>query len=176
MVLQRSVTDVGALVLDLVDQFQIPAESAQVRLTSNNLPSDCLADVDRVQIERMLSNLLSNALKFTSAGGEVHVGLRDLSDAFDLRISDTGRGIAPEHLPHIFDRFYRIGETGASPSPEKGLGLGLSFVAWIAKAHGGIVNVTSKLGEGTTFDIRIPKGVVPAIITQSPMSAQLKQT
>jgi signal transduction histidine kinase len=71
-----------------------------------------------------------------------------------LIVEDTGVGISPEHLPHIFDRFYRV----PSADPEKGLGLGLSFVAWIAKAHGGAVTVESKPKEGTRFTVLLPVG------------------
>ena len=158
VVLQRAPVDLQELILDLVDQFQIPAESAQVRLSTGDLAAGAFAEVDRMQIERMLSNLLSNALKFTPPGGEVCADLRDLGVSVEIQVKDTGRGIAPEHLPHIFDRFYRVAETGGAPSPEKGLGLGLSFVSWIAKAHGGTVDVISHPGQGTSFLIRLPKG------------------
>jgi signal transduction histidine kinase len=71
-------------------------------------------------------------------------------------VEDTGRGIPTEHLPHIFDRFYRVAGKGAAPGPEQGLGLGLSFVAWIVKAHDGKIWVESTPGKGTRFTIRLP--------------------
>jgi signal transduction histidine kinase len=73
-----------------------------------------------------------------------------------LVIEDTGRGIPTEHLPHIFDRFYRVPGQGTAPSPEQGLGLGLSFVAWIVKAHRGTITVDSTPGKGTKFTIHLP--------------------
>ena len=91
---------------------------------------------DRIQIERLVSNLLGNAIKYTPAGGMVKVSLIPSFDQVKLIVEDTGVGISPSHLPHIFDRFYRV----PSADAEKGLGLGLSFVAWIAKAHGGAVS------------------------------------
>jgi heavy metal sensor kinase len=158
VVLQRAPLNICERARELVDQFQIPAESAQVRLLLSESADDCYADVDRVQIERMFSNLLSNAIKFTPPGGEIRVAIRDRGPELEIEISDTGRGIAPEHLPHIFDRFYRVSTPGAE-SPEKGLGLGLSFVAWIVRAHGGSVDVKSNPGEGTTFTVRLPRRV-----------------
>jgi heavy metal sensor kinase len=162
VVLQRSRVDMNELVFDVVDQFQIPAEGAQVRLSVEGSAPDNILEVDRVQIERMISNLLSNAVKFTPPGGEVRVTLRELDAEIEIEVCDTGTGISPEHLPHIFDRFYRVSAPSAESSPERGLGLGLSFVAWIAKAHGGSVDVRSRFGEGTTFIVRLPRGTSPA--------------
>jgi len=155
LVLQKAQLNLCEVLKDLVEQFQIPAEAAGVRLTAD-LPTECLAEVDRVQIERLITNLLSNALKFTPEGGEVRVVLRPAAGGVNLVVEDTGRGIPAEHLPHIFDRFYRVQGAGTAPSAEQGLGLGLSFVEWIAKAHGGTIAVDSVLGKGTKFTIHLP--------------------
>lgn len=160
VVLQPAMLDLAALVQELSEQFQIPAEGGEVTLSIDVPPRPLMADVDRVQIERMLSNLLSNAVKFTPPGGRVSVHLRAEDERAVLRIEDTGRGISAEHLPHIFDRFYRVSGPAAE-SPEKGLGLGLSFVAWIARAHGGSVHVTSEPGRGTRFEVILPLHGVP---------------
>ena len=157
VILQRTRLDLCSLMRDLVDQFQIPAEGAQVRLFAFESETGCDADLDRVQIERMLSNLLSNAIKFTPAGGEIRVALQNDGESATIEVADTGRGISPEHLPHIFDRFYRIAGPSSQSSPETGLGLGLSFVAWIVKAHGGTIDVWSDLGKGTRFTICLPR-------------------
>jgi signal transduction histidine kinase len=143
-----------------VEQFQIPAEAAGVRLTTD-LGRNCAVDADRVQVERMITNLLSNALKFTPEGGAVTVSVRPPAAGahngrVELAVEDTGRGISPEHLPRIFDRFYRITGSGSAPSPEQGIGLGLSFVAWIAHAHHGTVDVESTPGKGTRFTVKLP--------------------
>jgi heavy metal sensor kinase len=161
LALQKASLDLAELVRDVVEQFQIPAEASGVHLVCE-APDPCLAEVDRVQIERMLTNLLSNAVKFTPEGGRVRVTLRATEENAEIVVEDTGRGIAKEYLPHIFDRFYRVPGSGTAPGPDQGLGLGLSFVAWIVRAHHGIVNVDSDPGKGTRFSIRLPLGHVRA--------------
>ena len=154
LALQKSTLDFVRLVGDLVDQHQIPAEAEGVHLSAE-LPATCLIHADRVQIERLVSNLLGNAIKYTPAGGSVKVRLASQNERVTFIVEDTGVGIAPDHLPHIFDRFYRV----PSADPEKGLGLGLSFVAWIVKAHGGTIDVESKLEQGTRFTVTLPAGL-----------------
>ncbi len=153
LILQKAKLDLSDTLRDLVDQFQIPAEAAAVRLTADL--EECPIMADRVQIERLVTNLLSNALKFTPEGGLVHVSLRVAGAEAEMIVEDTGQGIPPEHLPHIFERFYRVPTPGSAP-PEQGLGLGLSFVAWIVKAHDGTIAVESEPGKGTRFAIRLP--------------------
>lgn len=153
LALQKTELDLAALVRDLVDQHQIPAEAEGVRLFSE-VPPHCIMSADRIQIERLVSNLLGNAIKYTPAGGVVKVILVPAFDHVKLVVEDTGVGISPSDLPHIFDRFYRV----PSADSEKGLGLGLSFVAWIAKAHGGAVSVESALNQGTRFTVTLPVG------------------
>jgi heavy metal sensor kinase len=175
VILQRSALDLAELVRDTADQFQIPAEGARVRLQVAT-PVVCEADLDRVQIERMLSNLLSNAIKFTPDGGEVRVTLDREENQAILTIADTGCGIPPEHLPHIFDRFYRVGGQDPAASPEKGLGLGLSFVAWIVKAHQGTIHVESQQGKGTVFTLTLPlHPEAPAAQPQTEDAAPMKK-
>lgn len=154
LVLQKSRLNLCEVIEDLVEQFQIPAEEAGLHLTAE-VPADCEAEVDRVQIERMITNLLSNALKFTPRGGKVRVSVTQPAGNIEIVIEDNGRGIATQHLPHIFDRFYRVPGSGTAPGPEQGLGLGLSFVAWIVKAHNGRIEVDSTPGEGTRFTITL---------------------
>ncbi|HBY58454.1 MAG TPA: hypothetical protein DEH78_01445 [Solibacterales bacterium] len=154
LTLQRLPLDLSALVADVTDQFQIPAEGAGLTLTAQS-PESCIVEADRVQIERLLSNLLSNAIKYTPSGGRVQVGLQAAGQWVSLFVEDTGVGIAAGHLGHIFDRFYRVPTPGETAG-ERGVGLGLSFVAWIAKAHGGRVDVSSTPGQGTRFVVRLP--------------------
>lgn len=147
-------------VLDIVDQFQIPAEDAQLTLDAD-LPDEIWMDADRVQVERLISNLLSNAVKYTPPRGRIHLTLRTLvteyGDQVELCVADTGQGIPAASLPHIFERLYKV----PGGDPDKGLGLGLSFVSWIVRAHHGKIEVESELGKGTTFRVLLPTSPSP---------------
>jgi heavy metal sensor kinase len=161
LVLQKTELDLAAMTRDLVEEFQISAEEKRVRLTAD-LPDVCPMTGDRIQLERLISNLLSNALKYTPERGWVHVRLRvepgpagTEPAMVRLTVEDTGVGIPAEHLQHIFDRFYKV----PSADAEKGLGLGLSFVAWIVKAHDGTIDVQSRVNEGSRFIVTLPAGV-----------------
>ena len=155
LALQKTRLDLSAVVREVVEQFEIPAEGGNVRLTAN-LPPGCFVEADRIQIERMLSNLLSNALKFTPEGGEVRVALECGPESVTLAVEDTGCGIPAASLPHIFERFYRAPDVRPEAGAERGLGLGLSFVAWIARVHGGEVKVDSQPGLGSRFTVVLP--------------------
>lgn len=153
--LRKTRLDLGKLLEELVDQFQIPAEACQVTLTQTT-EGTVMCDGDRTQIERVVTNLLSNALKYTPSGGWVRAKAESAAGVIRLVIEDSGVGIPENHLSHIFDRFYRVPD----PNPEKGLGLGLSFVAAIVKAHGGEVFVNSVVGRGSRFEVTLPAGLV----------------
>lgn len=155
LVLQKAPLDLADIVADVVDQFQIPAEERGVHLTALLEPG-WIANVDRTQFERLISNLLSNAVKYTPQGGRVtvRVGRDEAEDWVRMVVEDTGVGVAAENLPHIFDRFYRV--RNAETTAVQGLGLGLSFVAWIVSAHGGTIQVESQPGEGSRFTVRLP--------------------
>jgi signal transduction histidine kinase/ActR/RegA family two-component response regulator len=110
-------------------------------------------DPDRLQ--QVVANLLSNAVKFTSSGGRITVGLRDVDGFTELTVSDTGQGIAPDLLPHVFDRF-RQGDS-SSTRHSGGLGLGLTLVREIVLLHGGSVSASSPgVGAGATFVVKLP--------------------
>ncbi len=164
--IKKGVLDLNGLLRDLVDQFQIPAEASQVALIHTNHGA-ALCEADRTQIERVITNLLSNALKYTPAGGWIRATAESLGSNVRLTVEDSGVGIPPNHLPHIFDRFYRVPD----PNPEKGLGLGLSFVASIVKAHGGEIRVESHVGRGSKFQVTLPVGAV-RMTAESPAAVQ----
>lgn len=122
---------------------------------SLNLPDVSLqihADSDK--IKQVMLNLISNAIKYNEEGGEIVITVREDQKNAIISVSDTGPGIPPESLPHLFTKFYRV------PGMEKmtpGTGLGLSICKRIAEAHGGDIEVQSSLGEGSTFTVRLPK-------------------
>jgi len=152
LALNKTDVDMCEMVAELSEQYQIVAESANVSLECQTTRQHCHIHADRVQMERLITNLLSNALKYTPAGGRVDVRVEAGHETVRLVVADNGVGIAADHLPHIFDRFYRV----PSADPDKGLGLGLSFVAWIVKAHGGSIDVQSELNKGTRFTVTLP--------------------
>ncbi len=165
--MNRSPQDLSDLVRDLVEQFQIPAEASNIRLTQvEKGPVFC--EVDRTQMERVVTNLLSNAIKYTPVGGWVRAYAEQAGSYARLVVEDSGVGIPPDHLPHIFDRFYRVPD----PNPEKGLGLGLSFVSAIVKAHGGEIRVNSRLGQGSRFEVTLPAGTAKELPEPVTISAE----
>jgi signal transduction histidine kinase len=114
---------------------------------------DLAINGDAQSLKQLLGNLVDNAIKYTPEHGTITLSLlRDGSWA-RLEVTDTGIGIPPEHLPHIFDRFYRVDKARSRASG--GTGLGLAIVKGIAEQHGGKVNVTSEPGKGSTFTVRL---------------------
>ncbi|MHA7629155.1 hybrid sensor histidine kinase/response regulator [Corallococcus sp. M7] len=148
-------TDLSAFTAELVSQFESIAKRAQLTLTLDLPPLAEPVWVDREMWEKVVFNLLSNAMKFTFEGG-VHVQLRTGDGQARLTVRDTGSGIPEAELPHIFERFHRV-ENARSRSHE-GSGIGLSLVQELTKLHGGTVSVTSVLGQGTTFRVAVPLG------------------
>ncbi len=150
---RRERLDLCALARGVLEQMRIPAEEARVRLLAE-LPEQCRAEVDHTQFERLLYNLLENGIKYTPENGEVRLSLRQDESEVSIVVEDTGRGMPAEHLPHIFKRFYRI--PNLDSIEQRGLGLGLSFVAWIVKVHAGRIDVASTEGEGSRFTVTLP--------------------
>lgn len=153
VVLHRASLDIKALSEELAAQFRLAYDEKGISLKVLG-EGPCWADVDRIQFDRLLSNLLSNALKYTHSGGRVEIVLEQVPGEAHMTVSDNGQGIPASNLPHIFERFYRVREQSADP--DRGLGLGLAFVAWIARAHGGRVEVTSQPGQGSRFLVILP--------------------
>ncbi len=119
-----------------------------------DVPDDITARVDADELEQVVQNLLANAIRYGGAGVTVALRARRLGDRARLQVSDDGPGIAAEHLPRLFDRFYRVG-SGRSRD-DGGSGLGLAIVKRMVEGAGGTITVTSETGQGTTFTVELP--------------------
>jgi signal transduction histidine kinase len=152
--LQRS--DPAALLARVAETYTPSAQKADIRLDVQ--PSGTLPPVD-VDFERMvqvLANLVTNALRYTPAGGTITLSARRQGDRVALSVTDTGAGIAPDVLPRIFDRFYRADNARSQSGDESGLGL--AIVKSIVASHGGTIAVASEVGRGATFTVLLPAG------------------
>jgi signal transduction histidine kinase len=156
--LDRRPTDLAALLRRAVVAFEPAAETKSVRLQLTQGPGNLpLADLDAQRIEQVLVNLLSNALRYTPAGGSVSIQL-DRQDARHLvvRVTDTGPGIPAGALPNVFERFYRADKGRGREDDGGGSGLGLAVARSIVRAHGGAIGVESPPGQGATFWFTLP--------------------
>jgi heavy metal sensor kinase len=150
--LKAEEVDVSALAREACELFQPLADDKGIALiTSAQTAHPITGDIQRLQ--RMVANLLDNALKYTAARGTVTVSVNEGRDAIVISVSDSGIGISEIDLPHIFKRFYRCDQSRS----QAGTGLGLSLAQAIAAAHGGSISVTSSQGQGSTFTVTLPK-------------------
>jgi heavy metal sensor kinase len=149
--------DLAQVVRDACELLEPVAEDRGLSLACDT-PATCDLIGDRRMIQRILSNLLDNALKYTPSGGAVKVSLSE-KDGTEVvvAIQDTGIGIPPGDLPHVFARFYRCDQSRSEP----GTGLGLSLARAFARAHQGDITVTSTPGQGSTFILTLPKSRPP---------------
>lgn len=140
------------VVKEIFEDINILVESRPVNVKlAYCQPVEVLAD--KQLIYRLFLNLCDNALKYTEQGF-IELSLKSWSEIIEFKIKDTGCGIPPEQLPHIFDRFYRVDKSRTSSTG--GSGLGLSISQWIAHAHGGEIYVESEINRGTTVKIHLP--------------------
>lgn len=155
-----SVTPVVCRVPDLLDDaydmFSSLAASKSIQLDSFRPEEHLAVRADRERLLQVISNLLGNAIKFTQQGGKIRLSAEAEGDSVKFAVADNGPGIAPEHLPHLFSRFWKT-ET----SEIKGTGLGLFIAKGIVEAHGGRLWVESQLGRGSVFSFTVPKAVLP---------------
>ncbi len=171
VVLQSEALDLSDVTLEVVERLAPLATKERVKLSVGELPELPICG-DRQYLTQMLTNLVENAIKYTTGEDKrvwVETGRLDSPQGAYawVRVSDNGPGIPPEHLPHLFDRFYQVDKarTRRDPSQEgegytdqmpSGTGLGLSIAQWIAQAHGGLIRVQSQVGEGSTFEVSLP--------------------
>lgn len=145
--------DLGDLLGVIIEQMQPLAEAKEIRLVEQ-VPPNLMLQGDADHLIRLFINLIDNAVKYTPPGGEINVQAELQAQEVLIKISNTGPGILPEHLPLLFDRFYRAEADRARSSGGAGLGLALAYE--IARAHGGTIKVQSKPGHDATFTIHLP--------------------
>jgi signal transduction histidine kinase len=152
--LHREAFSPGELVQDVVLKYHLPAREAGIHIKAD-IPSDLpFVDADIALIERVLDNLLDNAVRHTPAGGTVKITLAADANQVNVQVADTGDGIPPEELPRLFDRFYQIKKSQHDVSD--GIGLGLAIVKRILELHAVSIAVYSTLRVGTRFDFSLP--------------------
>ncbi|HZJ58561.1 MAG TPA: HAMP domain-containing sensor histidine kinase [Clostridia bacterium] len=149
---EKKVVDLARLVVRTVGGLRVLAEGKNISLETAIGSGSTTGNV--VRLQQAVSNLVDNAIKYTPEGGRVSVDLYREEDQAIIKISDTGIGIPPEDIPHIFDRFFRVDK--ARSRYTGGTGLGLSITHRIILLHGGSIKVDSKEGRGTTFSISLP--------------------
>ena len=144
--------DIAAAIRKQIEASQVKAAGKKIEIDYqfSGEPYPSLA-ADKMMMERLISNLLDNAIKYTPAGGAVNVKVRKLKAKVLVQMQDSGIGIPEDQIPHIFDAFYRV------PGTEKGSGLGLSIAKTIVNAHGGDIWVESAPGKGSTFSFTLPQ-------------------
>lgn len=141
------------LAMSVVEDFQVEAERAGLTLCADVVPTPPVAG-NSISLRRVLDNLVTNAIKFTPAGGAVTVRVRPQESRVLLEVSDTGIGIPPDQQEHVFERFYQ-GKRGGGQR-YSGVGLGLALVKEVTEAYGGRVSLRSQVGEGSTFIVSLP--------------------
>ncbi|HEY6542049.1 MAG TPA: HAMP domain-containing sensor histidine kinase, partial [Ktedonobacteraceae bacterium] len=153
MALEREVVRLDGLVADVAATMELLATEKNITLSVEaGEPAPVLGDEAR--LIQVIMNLVDNAVKYTGDGGGVTLRVHVKDGRVYLSVSDAGIGIGPEHLEHIFERFYRVDPSRSLAAG--GTGLGLSIVEWVVRAHGGTVSVVSKPGQGTTFTVQLP--------------------
>ncbi|MDX2090938.1 MAG: HAMP domain-containing sensor histidine kinase [Kofleriaceae bacterium] len=146
-----------ALAREAFDMLEPAATAASVALEAKVAPDLPLAWADEARIVQVLGNLIGNALKFTPRGGRVHVSATQLGDELSVTVADTGKGVAPEHLAHMFDRFWQ-----ANAADRRGAGLGLAIAKGIVEAHGGRIWAESEPGRGCRVTFTLPVATAEA--------------
>ncbi|MBQ9300801.1 MAG: HAMP domain-containing protein [Clostridia bacterium] len=151
--LSRENMSLAALVKD-TEHLLTPLKEKRGQKLVLSLQDDCDMYADRTKLQQVVYNLMENAFKYTQEGGTVWVTLQRSGRSAVLRVQDNGPGIAAEHLPHIFDRFYRVDK--ARSRDAGGTGLGLAIVHQLVMLHGGEIHAESEVGKGTAFTVELP--------------------
>ena len=156
MKLKAEPVDIAVLLHDVSDLFQPVAENRGISMALDT-PHSITVFGEPKKLQRVFSNLIDNALKYTLPGGSVYISIREANNSIVVTIRDSGLGIAAEDLPHIFDRFFR----GEKSRSTQGNGLGLSLAQAFVLVHGGTITVTSTPGQGSQFVVTLPRIALP---------------
>ncbi|MFO7447129.1 MAG: PAS domain-containing sensor histidine kinase [Ignavibacteriaceae bacterium] len=148
--------DIISVVKEVIEHYKKPAASKHLTLTFGIPDEEIFINADKERITKALSELLSNAVKFTKEGGRISIIAQSLHREFELIVNDTGVGIPEKDLPYIFQKFYRVSRPGSEVS---GTGLGLVFVKQIIDLHKGLILVQSEINKGTSFIVKLPKSI-----------------
>ena len=140
---------------EVVEAVEYKAKKKGIKLSVSNQSSSVIVTADAAKITQVLTNLLMNSINYGKEGGKTNIRLYDLAENILVEVKDNGKGIAEEHLPRLFERFYRV-DKGRSRA-DGGSGLGLAIVKHIVEAHKQTINVRSTLGEGATFSFTLKK-------------------
>ena len=151
----RTDVDMGGLLSGVADSAQAMAEAKAISLRADAPVERLLVDGDADRLRQVVGNLVSNALRYTPQGGTIALHARADGDRVKVTVSDSGQGIAPEDLPHVFDRFYR--SDAARDRTSGGSGLGLAIAQALVRAHDGTIDVQSAAGQGTTFTVTLSR-------------------
>jgi signal transduction histidine kinase len=173
MEIKHEPLDIGGFVKGLVSAARQVADDKHLRLETFVDPALGTVLADRDRLEKIVLNLVFNALKFTPAGGRIDLRAEKRGEDLILVVADTGMGISQENLPHIFDRFWQA--DGSSKRKYQGVGIGLALVKELVEAQGGKVDVQSQEDKGSTFTVRLPyqqAAAAPAAETQTPSPAE----
>ncbi len=152
--------DLRDLLSEIAETGSLLGEQSGVEVRVDVPDEPIVALVDPARVRQMLLNLLANAVKFTPKGGRARLQVSHTDSEVIFNVKDTGIGIAPDDLEHIFDRFWRIDPTQGREGRRPGSGLGLAITKWIAEAHGGRLTAKSRPGRGSTFEVTLPLGDV----------------
>ncbi|HEX4476635.1 MAG TPA: HAMP domain-containing sensor histidine kinase [Polyangiaceae bacterium] len=152
MRLDKHREDLGAIAREAVDLYDLVSKEGGVGIVTH-IAANAEIFADRRRITQVCANLIDNAVKYTPAGGRVEVCVLESGTSAIFRVTDTGIGIAPEDRAHVWDRLFRADRSRGA----RGLGLGLSLVKAVVEAHGGEVTLSSELGTGSTFEVRLPR-------------------
>jgi len=152
--LHREEVSLGPLVREVRSEIEVARSDAEVKI-EEDLPEDLPpVFVDRERVHQVLFNLLDNAVRFTPPGGAVMVSAHRHDGSVDVHVTDTGPGIAPEHLPRLFERFYRVDPSRSAK--DGGTGIGLAIARSVVEAHGGRIRAESEEGKGSVFTFELP--------------------